>query len=114
MVEALVDAVPLELVQLGLQASRETHAISRMTLPASPERMAARASSILASGKRCVITGRGASSPLDSQRRIWGQVSSILRPNTPHNVLPLTIISPPHSTNTPPSPPPTRPSPHPP
>src|SRR5437667_406341 len=62
-VEALVDAVPPELVELAGESCGETHAISRMILPASPERMAASASSILASGNRWGMTGRGASRP---------------------------------------------------
>ncbi len=49
-IEAFVDAIALELLQLGAQAGREAHAISRMIFPASPERMAARASSMRVSG----------------------------------------------------------------
>jgi len=64
-VEALVDALLLELLELGFEPGGEAHAISRMILPASPERMAARASSILASGNWCVITGRGSTSPAE-------------------------------------------------
>src|SRR5256885_5873360 len=62
-VEALVDSVLLELLEFTLEPDSEGHAISRMILPASPARMAARASSILASGNWGVITGRGSSSP---------------------------------------------------
>src|SRR5207253_1794098 len=62
-VQALVDPVPLELLEFGVEPGGEAHAISRMILPASPARMAARASSIFASGNWCVITGRGSSSP---------------------------------------------------
>src|SRR3989449_701860 len=62
-VEALVDPLLLELLEFGLQPGGEAHAISRMILPASPARMAARASSIWASRNWCVITGRGSSRP---------------------------------------------------
>src|SRR3989454_3604181 len=62
-VQALIDPVPLELLEFGVEPGGEAHAISRMILPASPARMAARASSIFASGNWCVITGRGSSSP---------------------------------------------------
>src|SRR2546423_4035547 len=73
-IESLVDAFLLELRQLVLQLSHEAHTISRMTLPASPERIAARASSILASGNLCVMTGRGSNWPPIRKRRIWCQV----------------------------------------
>ena len=62
-VEALVDAIALELVELGLEPGSQAHAISRMIFPAPPERIAARASSIRARGNWCVMTGRGSRSP---------------------------------------------------
>src|SRR5438034_1405297 len=62
-VQALVHAVALELVELGLEPGSERHAISRMILPASPARIAAGASSTLASGNWWVMTGRASASP---------------------------------------------------
>src|SRR6059036_503078 len=102
-IEPLVDALLLELRELVLQLRDEAHAISRMTLPASPERMAARASSILASGNLCVMTGRGSNCPLVRKRRICCQVWYILRPMTPYTVIPLKMISLAKSTGTSPS-----------
>src|SRR5207245_3010337 len=99
-VQAPVDPVLLELLEFGLEPGGEAHAISRMILPASPARMAARASSIFASGNWCVITGRGSSSPVVRYRRIWCHVSYILRPITPYTVIPLKMISRARSTGT--------------
>src|SRR5690242_527331 len=99
-VQALVDAILLELLEFGGQAGGEAHEISRITFPASPERIAARASSILARGNRWVMTGRGSKSPAERKRRIWCQVSYILRPTTPYTVIPLKMISVAKSTGT--------------
>src|ERR1700694_176599 len=99
-VEALVDAVLLELLEFGAETGGELHAISRMTFPASPARIAASASSILARGNWCVMTGRGSNCPPVRKRRIWCQVSYILRPMTPYTVIPLKMISLAKSTGT--------------
>src|SRR5467141_908081 len=74
-----------------------------MTLPASPERIAASASLIFASGNVCVMTGRGSNWPPMRKRRIWCQVWYILRPMTPYTVIPLKMISLAKSTGTSPS-----------
>src|SRR5439155_1385973 len=55
-VEPLVHAVALELLQLGHEPGSQRHAISRMILPASPARIAASASSTLASRNWRVMT----------------------------------------------------------
>ena len=63
--------------------ARARQAISKMTLPASPDLITCIASSAHSSGKRCVITGVGSNSPERRNRVIWCQVSYIRRPTTP-------------------------------
>jgi hypothetical protein len=62
----------------GLQS-----AISKTTLPAWPDLIAAIAASKSASGNLCVMTGVGSNSPDRRKRVIWIQVSYIFRPTTP-------------------------------
>ena len=85
-VEALVHPVADELLELLLEPllERVAHApTSRITLPAWPSLMTWMASAMHSSGKRWVMTGRGSSWPARRKRRIWCQVSYILRPVTP-------------------------------
>ena len=85
-VEALVDAVADELLQLALEPVIEgvAHAAtSRITLPAWPSLITWMASAMDSSGKRWVMTGRGSSWPARRKRRISSQVWYILRPVTP-------------------------------